>query len=227
VFGIELDKLLFVGVLVGLIVGPTRLNEWRRKLPQVVGRVHALYQQGRAQVTRDLDDMAPDWREYDPRQLDPRRVLRELGADVRKAAESDGGRVGSGPRPGEAPVESEAGAADERGGRQPADGGGDHVEAPAHAARPEEAPSELVHRRKDPREGEDGAEDPQPPSSGSRTDEKKMPDDVHVARVGGRDRVKREEESVDGVRPPRDGRGGGVEELRDDEGGSGEGPRRP
>lgn len=107
-FGIDLDKLILVGVLVGLIVGPTRLKEWRRKLPQLVGRVHALYQQGRADVTRDLNELAPDWRDYGPRQLHPRRILAELQADMRRTAVDGDPEVNAPARPSETPVESAA-----------------------------------------------------------------------------------------------------------------------
>lgn len=153
-FGIELDKLLFVGILIGLIVGPARLVEWRRKLPQMVGRVHALYQQGKAQVTRDLDDMAPDWREYDPRQLHPRRILRELGADVRTAAESHGQRVASEPPMGESPVESMAPARDPQSGRESSRGGDDDIEGgtdtgrrTAHSGHPDESRNDPSDER--------------------------------------------------------------------------------
>lgn len=85
-FDIGIDKLVVVGVLVGLIVGPERLREWRRALPRQLGRLYALYQQGRSQVVSELDDLAPDWREYDPRQLHPRSVLRDLEETAKSAA---------------------------------------------------------------------------------------------------------------------------------------------
>ena len=84
-FDMGIDKLVIVGILIGVIAGPARLREWRRALPRFVGRVHALYQQGRSQVVGELDELAPDWREYDPRQLDPRRILRDLGEEAARA----------------------------------------------------------------------------------------------------------------------------------------------
>lgn len=182
-FGIELDKLIFVGVLIGLIVGPARLVEWRRKLPQMIGRVHALYQQGRAQVTRDLDDMAPDWREYDPRQLHPRRILRELGADVRKAAESDGEQVNSHLSAGESPVEPAAHARDEQSGREAARRVGDDVEDAADPGRQDE-------RRNDP--GDDQHRPGVSPQEGreetaERQEEQHVQAEIHLPPIGGRE----------------------------------------
>ena len=77
-FDFGLDKLLLVGILVGVILGPARLLELRQTIPRSLGRLHALYLEGRSQVVDELDDLAPDWREYDPRALHPRRILREL-----------------------------------------------------------------------------------------------------------------------------------------------------
>ena len=79
-FDLGIDKMIVVAVLVGLIMGPDRLRELRRALPRHIGRLHALYQQGRAQVVDELDELAPDWREYDPRSLHPRRILNDIAA---------------------------------------------------------------------------------------------------------------------------------------------------
>ncbi len=79
-FDFGIDKMIVVAVLVGLVMGPERLRDLRRSLPQYVGRIHALYQQGRTQVVDELNELAPDWREYDPRQLHPRRILQDLNA---------------------------------------------------------------------------------------------------------------------------------------------------
>lgn len=202
-FGIELDKLIFVGVLIGLIVGPSRLVEWRRKLPQMVGRVHALYQQGRAQVTRDLDDMAPDWREYDPRQLHPRRILRELGADVRRAAESDGERVERDSPTGESRVEPTAQARNEQNPREAASGVGDDVEDAADAGRQEESLGDLDERRNAPGDDQDRpgmSRQERRQEAAERKEEQHVQTEIHLPPVGGGEEAEREAE--DQVRIP-------------------------
>lgn len=97
-FDFGIDKMIVVAVLVGLIMGPERLRDLRRSLPQHIGRLHALYLQGRAQVVDELNELAPDWREYDPRQLHPRRIIQDLNA---AAAASAPPEVSSGVGPGE------------------------------------------------------------------------------------------------------------------------------
>lgn len=224
-FGIELDKLIFVGVLIGLIVGPARLVGWRRKVPQMVGRVHALYQQGRAQVTRDLDEMAPDWREYDPRQLHPRRILSELGADVRKATGSDGERVESGIPTGESPVEPKAHARDEQSRREAAgDARGDVGDA-ADAGGRDEPLGDLDERRNDPRgdQHRPGASLPegrQKPAE--RQEEQHVQAEIPLPASGGRERTEREAEDhvripVEMVGPPNHDREGDEGDRRGDD----------
>lgn len=82
-FDIGIDKLMVVGVLVGLIAGPERLLSWSRTVMHGIGRMRAAYQQGKVSVVSELNELAPEWRDYDPRRLHPRRILREAleGAD--------------------------------------------------------------------------------------------------------------------------------------------------
>jgi len=93
VFDMGWDKLLLVGLLVGLVAGPERLLEWSRTAVRLLGRVRGAYQEGKAQVVGELDDVAPDWRSYDPRQVDPRRIIRDaLLAPPPTAAPESGDR---------------------------------------------------------------------------------------------------------------------------------------
>ncbi len=75
-FDMGWDKLLLVGLLVGLVAGPERLLAWSRTAVQMLGRLRGAYREGKAQVVGELDQFAPDWRSYDPRQMDPRRIIR-------------------------------------------------------------------------------------------------------------------------------------------------------
>lgn len=109
-FDLGIDKMIVVAVLVGLIMGPERLRELRRALPRHIGRIHALYQQGRAQVVDELDELAPDWREYDPRALHPRRILKDIAAGTTAPATT--AATVPGERPGEATAAPERGDED-------------------------------------------------------------------------------------------------------------------
>ncbi len=106
-FDLGIDKMIVVAVLVGVIMGPERLRELRRALPRHIGRLHALYQQGRAQVVDELDELAPDWREYDPRPLHPRRILKDIASGATESAISP---AESGEHPGGATGEAQWGS---------------------------------------------------------------------------------------------------------------------
>ncbi|MEX0153023.1 Sec-independent protein translocase TatB [Microbacterium sp. LMI1-1-1.1] len=76
-FDMGWDKLLLVAMLVGLVAGPERLMGWSRSAVQFLGRAREAYRAGKAQVVGELDQFAPDWRSYDPRRMDPRRIIRD------------------------------------------------------------------------------------------------------------------------------------------------------
>lgn len=78
-FGLTFEKLLLVGLVAAVILGPQRL-------PAVVSRVAALVGGLRRTVNaarvRAADEIgipadAPQWRALDPRQYDPRRIIAE------------------------------------------------------------------------------------------------------------------------------------------------------
>lgn len=74
--GWELIVLLVVAILV---LGPERLPEYAGKLGNAVRQVRGLAEGARAslkeQMGPEFDDI--NWRHYDPRQYDPRRIVRE------------------------------------------------------------------------------------------------------------------------------------------------------
>jgi sec-independent protein translocase protein TatB len=79
VFGIngpEFILLLLIGILV---IGPQRLPEYTQKLANLVREVRRMASGAREQIKEevgiDIDDV--DWKKYDPRQYDPRRIIKE------------------------------------------------------------------------------------------------------------------------------------------------------
>ncbi|MGX5771796.1 Sec-independent protein translocase TatB [Microbacterium trichothecenolyticum] len=77
-FGLTIEKLLLIALLVALVIGPERLpayaesaKKWIRK-----GRdlVRHFADRARGELGSDFDDV--DWRSLDPRQYDPRRIIR-------------------------------------------------------------------------------------------------------------------------------------------------------
>jgi len=83
VFGIngpEFFLLLIIGILV---IGPKRLPEYTQKLANLVKEVRRMASGAREQIKEevgiDIDDV--DWKKYDPRQYDPRRIIKEALLD--------------------------------------------------------------------------------------------------------------------------------------------------
>lgn len=78
--GPEFILLLIIGVLV---IGPKRLPEYTQKLANLVKEVRRMASGAREQIKDevgiDIDDV--DWKKYDPRQYDPRRIIKEALLD--------------------------------------------------------------------------------------------------------------------------------------------------
>ena len=113
VFGLSGEKLLILGVLAAMILGPDRLPEYARKLAQFVKGLRKMADGAQSQLKGELGDGFEDvdWRKLDPRQYDPRKIIREalledesaLGGELNKPKKAK--RL----EPGEtAPFDSEA-----------------------------------------------------------------------------------------------------------------------
>ncbi|WP_410783263.1 twin-arginine translocase TatA/TatE family subunit [Leifsonia sp. SIMBA_070] len=78
-FGLTFDKLLIVAVIAAFVIGPERLPAYAAKLGQLV---RSLRDFANGAKDRMRDEMGPefddvDWKKLDPRQYDPRRIIRE------------------------------------------------------------------------------------------------------------------------------------------------------
>lgn len=82
-FGLTIEKLLVIGVIAALIVGPERLPRYAEALAGLTKRARDWVSSARTRVREemgdDFDDV--DWRTLDPRQYDPRRIIREALLD--------------------------------------------------------------------------------------------------------------------------------------------------
>ena len=81
--GLTFEKLLILGVLAAFLIGPERLPRYAEALARFVGRAREFL---RGAQSRVRDEMGPefddvDWRRLDPRQYDPRRIIREALLD--------------------------------------------------------------------------------------------------------------------------------------------------
>lgn len=90
-FGLTFEKLLLIGVIAVFLLGPDRLPGYAAKLAQLI---RSLRDMARGAKDRMRDEMGPefddvDWSAYDPRQYDPRRIVREALAETWEDTVSD------------------------------------------------------------------------------------------------------------------------------------------
>jgi sec-independent protein translocase protein TatB len=79
VFGLTFEKLLLIGVLAVIIVGPERLPRYAASLARFVKWLKSFADGARSRMREEMgpefDEV--DWKKLDPRQYDPRRIIRE------------------------------------------------------------------------------------------------------------------------------------------------------
>jgi len=78
-FGLTFEKLILIGFIAAMIIGPARLPVYAAGLRRVVDRAKVF---ARSAEGRIRDELGPeftdtDWRQLDPRRFDPRRIVRE------------------------------------------------------------------------------------------------------------------------------------------------------
>ena len=78
-FGLSAEKFLLLVVLAVIILGPDRLPYYAKKLGELVRKAKRLIDGAQEQMKPELggDFEAMDWKKLDPRQYDPRRIVRE------------------------------------------------------------------------------------------------------------------------------------------------------
>ncbi|GAB3601039.1 Sec-independent protein translocase family protein [Microbacterium tumbae] len=78
-FGLDFEKLLVIGVIAVLLIGPERLPRYAEQFAKLVRRAGEMLRDTRARVQEEMGPEANDvdWRRLDPRQYDPRRIIRD------------------------------------------------------------------------------------------------------------------------------------------------------
>jgi sec-independent protein translocase protein TatB len=84
VFGINPSEFIVLLVVAAVVLGPERLPEYAAQLARMVRELRKMAQgastQIRSEMGPDFDDI--DWRKLDPRQYDPRRIVRDALSDA-------------------------------------------------------------------------------------------------------------------------------------------------
>ncbi|MEP6479304.1 MAG: sec-independent translocase [Rhodoglobus sp.] len=82
-FGLTFEKLLIIGIIAVFVLGPERLPHYASQLARFVKSVRNMANGAkdrmREEMGPDFDDI--EWRKLDPRQYDPRRIIREALAE--------------------------------------------------------------------------------------------------------------------------------------------------
>jgi sec-independent protein translocase protein TatB len=82
-FGLTFDKLLIIGIIAVFLLGPERLPYYASQLARLVKSLRTMASGAkdrmREEMGPDFDDI--DWKKLDPRQYDPRRIIREALID--------------------------------------------------------------------------------------------------------------------------------------------------
>ena len=77
------DKLLVIGVIAVFLLGPDRLPHYAAQFGRLVRSLRRMADDAkdrmREELGPDFDDV--DWKKLDPRQYDPRRIIREALAE--------------------------------------------------------------------------------------------------------------------------------------------------
>ncbi|QPZ39644.1 Sec-independent protein translocase TatB [Paramicrobacterium chengjingii] len=82
-FGLTADKIIIIAVIAVFLLGPERVPMYAAKLAQLVKNVRNMAKDAKSRMRdemgEDFDDV--DWQKLDPRQYDPRRIIREALLD--------------------------------------------------------------------------------------------------------------------------------------------------
>jgi sec-independent protein translocase protein TatB len=90
-FGLTIEKLLLIGIIALFLIGPDRLPAYSAQLGRLIRQLRDMASGAkdrmRDELGPDFDDM--DWKKLDPRQYDPRRIIREALKEDAPAKSAD------------------------------------------------------------------------------------------------------------------------------------------
>jgi sec-independent protein translocase protein TatB len=87
-FGLTFEKILIIGIIAVFLLGPEKLPHYAAQLGRLTRQLRDMANGAkdrmRDEMGPDFDDL--DWKKLDPRQYDPRRIIREALIDDPKDA---------------------------------------------------------------------------------------------------------------------------------------------
>jgi sec-independent protein translocase protein TatB len=76
VFGLDSEKFIILAVLAAVVLGPQRMQVYARQIARWIRQVRDYADNAQSQLSEEIGEDV-DWRKLDPRQYDPRRIIRE------------------------------------------------------------------------------------------------------------------------------------------------------
>ncbi|MET1036549.1 MAG: sec-independent translocase [Arthrobacter sp.] len=104
-FGINGGEFLVLAVLAVLVLGPDKLPEYAQQLARLVKEVRRMATGAKEQLREEVGDEIADidWRKLDPRQYDPRKIIKDALLDdfddALQAAKEEPGKAVSAAHP--------------------------------------------------------------------------------------------------------------------------------
>ena len=75
-FGLTGEKLLILGLIAMFVLGPDRLPHYAQQLARFAKSIKRMADGAKDQLSNEIGEEL-DWKKLDPRQYDPRRIIRE------------------------------------------------------------------------------------------------------------------------------------------------------
>jgi sec-independent protein translocase protein TatB len=90
-FGLTIEKFLVVAAIAAFVIGPERLPAYATKLADIVRGLRNLTASAKSHLATEYGDDGLDWKRLDPRQYDPRHIIRQA------LEEDEGGAAAASP----------------------------------------------------------------------------------------------------------------------------------
>lgn len=75
-FGLSGEKLLILGLIAVFVLGPDRLPHYAQQFARLIKSLRKMAEGAKGQLQNEIGEEL-DWKKLDPRQYDPRRIIRE------------------------------------------------------------------------------------------------------------------------------------------------------
>ena len=82
-FGLSTEKFVILAIIAVFVLGPERLPHYAAQLAKLVKQLRRMVDGAKEQLSQEMGDefSEVDWQKLDPRQYDPRRIIRDALLD--------------------------------------------------------------------------------------------------------------------------------------------------